>query len=498
MPSLKKLPTPLTILMAVIILAAIATWLLPAGKFDTLSYTENTFVISGAKEIKLPATQHTLDSLGIMVKVEKFLNGAIKKPVSIPGSYHALPQNGQGIVKIIQAPLTGIYETVDIILFILVIGSFINVFYYTGAMEAGLAKLSLRMKGKESWLIIILTFLFALGGSSYGMAEESLVFYPVLIPLFLAAGYDLLIPVAVIHGGNTLGYLSSFSNPFSTIIASNAAGISWTDGLYGRLAILVISSVVYIGYIIWYAQKVKRNPLASYVMAEEVPVIASIQDGDEAVLPPSGRKTTWLLLLFAATFAMLITGVVALDWWLLEMSALFLAASVLVAVIHGMSERVFIEKFIKGAESLLGVAFVIGAARGVTVILDAGNVSGSVLNYASVAIADIHPALFIVGLLVIYMLLTVIIPSSSGMAVVTMPILGSLAIVAGIPGREIVNSYLFGMGIMGFITPTGLILPSLAIAGVNLKSWIRFIWPVLLMLFGISAIALLFGLWLDK
>ncbi|CAG5003886.1 hypothetical protein DYBT9275_03251 [Dyadobacter sp. CECT 9275] len=495
MPSLIKLPTPLTILMAVTVLAAIATWLMPAGKFESLSYQNNAFVISGSEETKLPATQHILDSLGIMVKADKFLNGAIKKPVSIPGSFHPLLQNGQSVIDVVQAPLKGIYETVDVILFILIIGSFIQVFYATGAMEAGIAKLSAGMKGRESWLIVVLTFLFALGGSSYGMAEESLVFYPILIPLFLAAGYDLLIPVAVIHGGNTLGYLSSFSNPFSTIIASNAAGISWTDGLYGRLAMLLVSSVIYIGYVMWYAQKVRRNPHASYVTADEGR--SSIADGNGIAMVPLKGKTAGLLFIFAATFVLLIIGVVALDWWLLEMSALFLVASVLVAVVQRMSERLFIEKFIEGAESLLGVAFVIGAARGVTVVLDAGNISGSVLHWASTAIQDVHPALFIIGLLLIYILLTVIIPSSSGMAVMTMPILGSLAIVAGIPGREIVNSYLLGMGIMGFITPTGLILPSLALAGVGMKAWIRFIWPVLLLLFMLAAMALLTGLWLD-
>jgi len=495
MPSIKKLPTPITILMFVIILAALATRILPAGKYDTLATTpEKSFLLTTEKkEIALPFTQRTLDSLHILIQLEKFEHGDIKKPVSVPGSYHQLPQNAQGIIDIIQAPLKGIYDTIDIILFVLMIGAFINVFYSSGAMEKGLIALSYRMKGNEAWLIIVFTFLFSLGGSSFGMAEEALVFYPVLIPLFLAAGYDLLVPVAVIHGGNTLGYLSSFSNPFSTIIASNAAGISWTDGLYGRLAVMFITTGIFIAYVVRYAKKVKKDPTASLVYRTDGIVESpypSIRENEN--LTSLDRQTIILLMLFASTFSILIIGVIFLGWWLLEMSALFVVASVAVALVMRMPEREFIEKFIKGAESLLGVAFIIGVARGVTTILDAGNVSGSILNYASILVSQMPPSFFIVALLIVYMILTLVIPSSSGMAVVTMPILGSLAVVAGIPGKDIVNSYLFGMGIMGLITPTGMILPSLALANVSPKAWWKFIWPMLIILFVICALWLVF------
>lgn len=495
MLSFRKLPTPITLLMLVIMLAAAATWLLPAGKYDSLAYrAEGDFELrSGEKVVHLPFTQHTLDSLHILVQLEKFANGDIKKPVSVPGSYQRLPSSKQGVIDVIQAPLKGIYDTIDIILFTLMIGGFIHVFYSSGAMDKALIVLSFRMKGQEAWLIIVLTFLFSLGGASFGMAEESLVFYPVLIPLFLAAGYDLLVPVAVIHGGNTLGYLSSFANPFSTIIASNAAGISWTDGLYGRLLVMVITTGIFITYVVHYAQKVKKDPTASLVYRTDGLVKSPYPVIDESTqMSPLTRQTIMLLVLFASTFVVLIVGVVGLDWWLLEMSALFVVAAVAVAVVMRMGEKEFVEKFIKGAESLLGVTFIIGVARGVTTILDAGNVSGSILYYASLLVNQMPPALFIVSLLIIYMALTLVIPSSSGMAVVTMPILGSLAFVAGVPGKDIVNSYLFGMGIMGLITPTGLILPSLALANVSPKAWWKFIWPMLCVLFIFSVLWLVF------
>lgn len=491
-----KIPTPITVLMIVVIIAAVATWLLPAGRFNTLAYENDSFTIqTPGGTTQLPASQKTLDSLNILIPLSKFADGEIRKPVSIPGTYHKLKQNGQGITEIIQAPIQGIYDTIDIILFVLIIGGFMNVFQETGAMEKGLASLAYRMRGKERWLIIILGFLFSFAGASYGMAEEALAFYPVMVPLFLAAGYDLIIPVAVLFGGTQLGTLSSFTNPFSTIIASNAAGVSWTDGLYGRIIMFIVSTAVFIFYIERYGRKIKKNPALSFVRK---------YDGDIKSPYPSlplheqkngsGIKTNLLLLLFISTFLIMIAGVVFFEWWLKEMSALFLSSAIIIAVINRIKERAFVEKFIRGAEGLLGVAFIIGVARGVTVILNEGYISDTIVYYSSEAIRNMPSSLFIVLLLLLFIVFTLFISSSSGMAVVTMPIMGSLAIMAGVPGREIVNAYLFGMGIMGFITPTGMMLPSLALVNVSIKAWIRFIYPLMIILFIICALFLIIGI----
>jgi uncharacterized ion transporter superfamily protein YfcC len=481
-----KVLSPITILMAVIVCAAAAPWLIPAGRYSTLSYTngQTTFAYSEkGQERSLPLGQHTLDSLKILIKLEKFKDGSIRKPVSVPGTYSRIPSNRQGPVDVLTAPIKGIYDTIDIILFILFIGGFINVFYATGAMEKGLMNLSLRMKGKEAWLIIILSFLFAFAGASYGMAEEALAFYPIMVPLFVAAGYDLIVPVAVLFGGTQLGTLSSFSNPFSTIIASNAAGLNWTEGVYGRLLMFVLSSGIFIWYVVRYAQKVKRNPQASLVYKNDGQVkSAFLAMNMEGTAGRNNLKTNMLLLLFLGTFLVMVAGVVLLKWWLPEMSAVFLASGILVAIITRMGEKAFIEKFIKGAEGMLSVAFIIGTARGVTIILNDGNISDSILFYAASLVSHMPPSLFIILMFFAFMVFTIFIASTSGMAVVTMPIMGSLAVMAGVPGREIVNSYLFGMGIMGMVTPTGLILPSLALVNVSVKAWWKFIWPLLLLL----------------
>lgn len=498
MPEKRKLMSPVTVLMLVIVLAAVATWLIPSGRYNRLSYTEGSSFVYNSPDgdQALPFTQHTLDSLKINIPLANFQAGAIKKPVSIPGTYQQTTAQPQGFLEILQAPLKGIQESIEVILFVLVLGGFIQVFNESGAMIRGVTALSHTMKGKEAWLIIILTFLFALGGASFGMAEEGLVFYPILIPIFLAAGYDLLVPVAVIFGGTQLGTLSSFTNPFSTIIASNAAGINWADGITERCIMFALTCIIFIWYVVRYAQKVKKNPQASLLYGFAQTSALALPPVEEKNHVPLDAKTKILLGLFFITFATMIFGVVKLDWWLTEMATLFLGAAILFAVILRLNESDFIHQFVKGSESLLGVAFIIGVARGVSIILTNGHISDSIIYYAAGFAGQMPPALFIVILLLIYMVFSLFISSSSGMAVLTMPIMGSLALLVNVPGREIVNAYLFGMGIIGFITPTGLILPALAITNVSIKAWWKFIYPFLIILFIVCAICLVTGIYI--
>ncbi len=493
-----KLPSPITILMIIIVFAGLCTWLIPAGKYDTLTYSKDTgFTLNSyKKEINLPFTQHSLDSLHLKILLNQFANGEIKKPVSIPNTYHKLDSSHQNFLDVLQAPVKGVNQAIDIIFFILMIGAFMQIFNTSGAMEQGLKALSYSMKGREAWLIITLTFLFSFAGASYGMAEEGFAFYTILIPVFIAAGYDLIVPVAVIFGGTNLGTLASFTNPFSTIIASNAAGINWKDGIAERLLMFAITTIITIWYIVRYANKVKKNPTYSIIYKVDgiLPTkTINVQTHSDTATTLS-PKTLALLLIFLATFLTMVAGVVWRGWWLKEMTTIFLAAAILVAVILRMKENFFIAEFLKGAESLLGVAIILGVARGITIVLNDGNISDSIVYYAAKTISSMPSSLFIIMAFFMFILFTFFISSSSGMAMLTMPIIGSLAIMVGVPGREIVNAYLFGMGIMGFITPSGLILPSLALVNVSFKAWLKFIIPLLIILTLICAACLLIGI----
>lgn len=477
-------------------MAAVSTWMLPAGQYAKLQVEANSFLVTtDSGNTTLPLTQRTLDSLNIHIEVQKFIDGDIRKPVSIPGTFKSQKRNSQGFVEILQAPIKGIYDSIDVILFVLIIGGFMFVFNETGAMNKGISWLSYTMKGKESTLIILLTIIFSFFAASYGMAEEALVFYPILVPLFLAAGYDLLVPLAVIFGGTSIGGIPAFSNPFSTIIASNAAGINWMDGLTERLLLWVLLTGLLIWYILRYAAKIKRDPAASLVRKIDGAVIPPFEiNNNQTERIKLEVKTKLLLVIYLATFLTMIACVVFLKWWMTEMSALFLASAILIAIIGRVNEKIFIKEFIKGAESLLSVAFIIGVARGVTIILNEGRISDSILFFTAGVVQDMSPAIFILALLCFYLIFSLFIQSTSGMAVLTMPIIGALAIIVNIPGREIVNSYMYGICIMSFIAPTGLVLPNLAMVNISLKTWMKFITPLLIMITAICIIALIIGI----
>jgi uncharacterized ion transporter superfamily protein YfcC len=494
----KSLPNALTLIMLVIVLAAISTWLLPSGQYSKLSVDNNrAFIItSTAGAVSLPFTQHTLDSLDIKILLEKFSNGDIRKPISVPGTYQKQQSNPQGFIAMIEAPIKGIIESIDVALFVLFIGGFMAVFNKTGAMFKAVKYLAQQMKGKEKSLIVILVFVFSFFGGSYGMDVESIVFYPVLVPLFMEEDYDAMVPLAIVFGGSAVGYIASFTNPFSTIIASNAAGINWIDGLYGRLLFFVISTSLLAWYILRYAAKVKKDRTASLVykidgITESPFQIGVITIGERIKL---NIKTRLLLLLFVFTFCSMIAGIVFFNWWTTEMAALFLGSAILVGIIDRISEKEFVAEFLKGAESLLAVALIIGLARGVTIVLNDGFVADSILFYASNVVQHFPAIIFILMIMVFFFFFTIPVSSSSGMAVLTMPIIGALAIIVNIPGREIVNSYLFGMGTMFLISPTGSVFPALLMVKISYKAWMKFIMPMVIALLVLGALFLVIGI----
>jgi len=243
---------------------------LPAGKFDTLEYNKdkNVFIetLANGKTAEFPGTQETLDNFKIKAKLDKFKNGDIWKPVGIPNTYTEVTPNPQGIREIFESPMKGVYDSMQIILFVLIIGGFIGVINSTGAFDSGIKHLSVKLKGNEKWMIVFVIMLIAAGGTTFGLAEETIAFYPILVPVFLMAGYDSIVALAAIYIGSSLGTMASTTNPFASIIASNAAGINWTSGIEGRIIVLVVGAIISIVYVIRYAEKVKADPNRSDYM----------------------------------------------------------------------------------------------------------------------------------------------------------------------------------------------------------------------------------------
>lgn len=491
-----KFLSPHTIIFLVLIVAAIGTWLLPSGKYDTLKYADDKFIIEGAaKHEEMVATQETLDQLGIHIELEKFVNGAIYKAVTIPGTYQKLDHNPQGIIDIILAPIKGMIETADIIFLVLMIGGFIALYNKSGVLATGIGTLTNKLKGKESILIVLLMLLMAAGGTSFGMSEETVAFYLILVPALLMAGYDLLIPIAVIFIGVHIGAMASTTNPFSVIIASNTAGVVWTSGILVRLIALGGGLLFSCIYIIRYGNKVKRNPSESLVLKLQGKV-GSLFKMDEKEGVKLDFRNSLLLAVFLLTFVVMVLGVSQYGWWMEEMSAVFLGSAILSAFLMRMKEQEFVKTFISGASDLIGVSLVIGIARGVTVIMNDGLIIDTILFYGSGWVSGVPHSMFIIGLMILFFVMTFFISSTSGLAVITMPIMGAMGNVIGIPAETIVTCYLFGSGLMLLVSPTGMILPSLAMVNLTYSTWLKFIWPLLVILALMDAILLFADLYL--
>ncbi|MDO7171287.1 YfcC family protein [Mariniflexile sp. AS56] len=487
-----KFPTAQTVLIIIAGLVALLTWVIPSGKFDSLAYNkdENTFTRTSLEEKEtLNASQETLDVLEIKIPLEKFTNGDIWKPISIPNTYKKVEAKPQGLIAFLQSPIKGIVEAADIIFLVLFIGGLIGIMNFTGAFDAGISWLANTLKGKEYILIVLVTTLIAIGGTTFGLAEETIAFYPILIPIFLAAKYDAIVALACIYLGSSIGTMCSTSNPFSAIIASDAAGINWTTGLTGRLIMLVLGVLICIIYTLRYAQRVKKDPSKSVIFKQKEAIEAMFGNTTNSAVKLSVRLRI-ILFLFAMCFVVMIYGVSQLEWWFLEMTVVFLVGSILIGFIAKIDEYTFVDLFAKGAGDLLGVALIIGVARGITVLLEDGQISDTLLYYASNATTGMNKGLFINAMLYIYGGLSFFIPSSSGMAVLTMPILSPLADGVGIGRELIVNAYQYGMGLFAFINPTGLILASLAIVKVGYDKWLKFVMPLVLILLLFTMIVL--------
>lgn len=494
----KKLsfPTAFTVLFIVLMLSSALTYLIPAGSYSKLQYdagetgaTEFTLTKPDGEQEILPATQETLESLGVSADIEKFTNGDIKKPIGIPGTYETVDQNPQGFKEFIIAPIKGVYDSIDIILFVLILGGIIGILDHSGAFGAGMAALSRATKGKEYILIVFITALISLGGTTFGLAEETIALYPILIPIFLAAGYDVLVCIGAIYLGSCIGTMMSTVNPFSVVVASNAAGINFLEGMIFRVAALVLGTLITIVYILKYGSKIKKDPTKSLTY-EDKDKIAAKFSGDGQSQPLSFRFSL-ALLLFLGGFILMIWGVAIAGWWFEEMTAIFLVDSVLIGIVLGMPEKVFVSQFIKGAGELIGVGLIIGVARAVNIILETGNVSDTILYKLSFLVEGMNQWLFIIIMMFIFVVLGFFISSSSGLATLAIPIIAPLADAVGLPRDVIISAYIFGLGIISFITPTGLILATLDLVEVTYNKWLKFVMPLIIILTILSIVILL-------
>ncbi|WP_312953295.1 YfcC family protein [Superficieibacter sp.] len=460
-----KFPSAYTILFVLIALVAILTWIVPAGQYHMA------------------------------------MNEALGKEVPVAGTYASVAAHPQGIIAVLMAPISGLYDpetgqagAIDVALFILIIGGFLGIVTKTGAIDAGIERVTFRLRGHEEWMIPILMALFAAGGTIYGMAEESLPFYSLLVPVMLAARFDPLVAASTILLGAGIGTLGSTINPFATVIAANAAGIPFTAGIALRIALLVVGWIICVGWVMRYARKVRQDPSCSIVADKQEENLTHFLGNKGSDLLEFTAVRKLILLIFALAFAVMIYGVAVRGWWMAEISALFLGAAVIVGVIARMSEEELTSTFINGARELLGVALIIGIARGIVVIMDKGMITHTILHSAEGIVSGLSSIAFINVMYWLEVVLSFLVPSSSGLAVLTMPIMAPLADFAGVQRELVVTAYQSASGIVNLVTPTSaVVMGGLAIARVPYVRYLKWVAPLLAILTLVIMAALSLG-----
>jgi uncharacterized ion transporter superfamily protein YfcC len=451
-----RFPTAYTILFLLIIFVAALTWIIPAGQYD------------------------------------RVMNEEVGRDVAVPGTYKAVEANPQGFVDIMLAPTAGFYDpdsyvanAIDVALFVIFLGGFLGVMNATGAIDTGIRSAMRHLKGHEIWMIPILMTLFAIGGTTYGMAEETLAFYAILIPVMMAAGYDAVTGVAIILVGSGIGVLGSTINPFATVIAANAADIPFTDGIMVRFILLIGGLLICAAYVMRYAMRVKADPSRSVVAKQwDAHRRLFLNKQHEGVDDSTLDKTQIVaLLIFAATFVFMIWGVSSQGWWMARMGALFFGSAIVIGIVARLGEKKLTSSFVDGARDLLGVALVVGLARGIVVMMDQGMIADTILHSAENSLGGLPELAFINLMFWIEVGMSFFVPSSSGLAVLSMPILAPLADFANVGRDLVVTAFQSANGLVNLINPTfAVVIGGLAIARVSYDRWLVFIWPLLLIL----------------
>jgi uncharacterized ion transporter superfamily protein YfcC len=476
-------PSAYTILFLLLIVVTILTWIIPAGQYD---YT--------AEGSPVPGTYHAVPP-----NPQRIISGAFLGPVS--GMYGI--KDAAGLVS--PSNSGSLYGAINVALFVIVIGGFLGLTMKTGAIDAGIGAAVKGLGTRGSWLIPILMCVFALGGTSYGMAEETLAFYVLIIATMIALGYDSLTGVAVIMLGAGIGVIGSTVNPFATGIASGFAGVTLAEGLVSRLIILVVGVAIGVWYVMRYANRVKADPQRSLVFAQKAEnEVHFLKRGDDEGTPELTGQRKLILSLFALAFVVMIYSVIpwkdlgipipTLGWWFPELTALFLFFAIVIGVAGRLGEQELTNGFVDGARDLLGVALVVGLARGISVVMNNGLITDTVLDWASKLVAGMAPVPFINTVWLVYLPLSFLIPSSSGLATVTMPIMAPLADFAGLPKSLVVTAYQSANGLINLFTPTfAVVAGGLAIGRVSLNTWWKFVMPLVAMLAAVVLIVLSVG-----
>jgi uncharacterized ion transporter superfamily protein YfcC len=536
-PKKRRVLSSFTIMMLLTIVMAALTWFVPAGRYDTKTIS----TAAGEKEVveknlKDENGEDILDEEGNVqtsyrtsteriaeaeaelerVKLEQGITDEESEEALENEEYQAALEavaeaeairNPQGLWEVLLAPVKGTKEVVDIIVCVFFVGGLLALEAKVGAIQAGFKVLMRKMKGKEKWLIPTLIALFAVCGSAYGSQEETVVYYTFMVPLMMAAGYNAMTALMTVIIGTTVGIAASTVNPFSAIIASDLGGTEVGQGMVLRAVMLLTGIIIGSIFVVRYAEGVRAGKHAEDSVNDHKLKFA--QEKQTSDVFDAKRKATLIIMMMAliviTIFAFipwdtlninlfvnmqewfynlpiigrLFGNITPFGWWYFdELSVLYLVAALAIGFMYKIGDQEFVDIFIDGAKDVMGVCLIIGVARGITVVMNDGNITHTILHALETALSSIPTGvvkgLFGGVLYLIYLPMAFLIPSTSGLASISMPIFGPLADILSVGAPIAVASFVAGSGIIQMLAPTvGSLMGGLVSCGVSYNKYLK-------------------------
>jgi uncharacterized ion transporter superfamily protein YfcC len=448
-----RLPNTFVLLFAILALIALATWLVPGGKYET-------HLVGG-------------------------------KALVDPASYHQVASNPQGLAALLKAPIKGFVEAAQIIGFVLIVGGAFAVLQRTEAIDTLIRSIVRAHEHSplvRATIIPVFVTMFSLGGATFGMNEEVIPFVLVFVPLALALGYDSVVGVSIPFLGSQVGFGAAFLNPFNVGIAQGIAGVPVFSGMGYRFVVWAVATAATIAFLMWYAARVKNNPGLSPTF-----VLDRTRREEHAPAAVSGHMTgrhRAVLAIFALTLGTMVVGVVRFDWFIDEIAALFLAMAIVVGLVGRLATDDWVASFMHGVKDLAPTALVIALARGTMILARDAHIIDTMLHALMPLVQSSHPVLAAQKMYLIQSVINFFIHSGSGQAALTMPIMAPLADLVGVTRQTAILAFQLGELSTPMIPTSGITVGVLALARIPWLTWAKWMVPLQL-IYLVLALALL-------
>jgi len=448
-----RMPNTFVLLFAILALIALATWFVPGGKYET-----------------------------------HLVNG---KQLVDPASFHYVASAPEGLVALMKAPIKGFVEAAQIIGFVLVVGGAFAVVQKTDAIDTAIRSIARAHETSglvRAALIPVFVTLFSLGGATFGMNEEVIPFILIFVPLALALGYDTIVGVSIPFLGSQVGFGAAFLNPFNVGIAQGIAGVPVFSGMGYRLIVWAAATLVTILFLMWYAARVKQNPMLSPTY-----VLDQTRRQEQPAVVTSDRLTgrhTAVLAIFALALGSMVIGVVKFDWYIDEIAALFLSMAIVVGIVGRLGPDNWVAAFMQGAKDLAPTALVIAIARGTMILARDAHIIDTMLHGLMPLVQSSHPVFAAQKMYLIQSVINFFIHSGTGQAALTMPIMAPLADLVGVTRQTAILAFQLGELSTPMIPTSGITVGVLALARVPWLTWAKWMIPLQLIYFVLALVLL--------